>query len=548
MRQEKLDKNQAFFGSAFLVGAGTFLSRILGLVREQVFAYFFGAGMATDAFQIAFRIPNLLRDLFAEGAMSSSLVPVYLKLRHDKGDQEAWKLVSNVVSTLGLVLSSLTLVGILFSGPLVHFYAPTFAGIPGKQELAASLTQILWPFLPMVVFAAVWMGVLNARDKYKAPALAPSIFNVISIASAFLICPMVSKIWGLHPIYGMAIGATFGGLGQWLIQVPALYREGYRFSFFINLKDPALNKMILLMGAGTFGLAATQINIFVNSVLASSQGNGAISWLNYAFRLMQFPIGVFGVAISTVTLTRVSKEAANNDFVSIRKSVQESMGMVFALTIPSAFGLALFGFPIISVIYEHGRFTIEDSYSTAMALAAYSLGLSAYSGIKVLVPILYSLNKAKAAIFSSGLSVILNLCLGIPLVHAWGFKGLPVSTSCSSLVSFLVLFFLVNKYVQNLPWKKISSSLIKSVISSVIMSLWLVFVLNVAGIPVFRPIALTSWWVKATFFSHLCFLMGSLVVAVVIYAFAAKKMGLNEIDRITNILWKRLRRNNRELK
>ncbi|RYZ95594.1 MAG: murein biosynthesis integral membrane protein MurJ, partial [Proteobacteria bacterium] len=269
---------RGFYGATGIIAGGTFLSRILGLVREQVFAFFFGAGSATDAFQIAFRIPNLLRDLFAEGAMSSALVPTYTRVRKEQGEEKAWLLVSNVVCTLALALSVVAALGIVFADPLVSLYAPSFKDVPGKHEMAVTMTRILWPFLPMVVLAAVWMGILNARERYGTPALAPSIFNVISIFSAFTICPWVAWAFGAPPIYGMAIGAVIGGLGQWLIQVPSLKKEGFHFKPVFNWQDPALRKMVLLMGAGTFGLAATQINILVNSMLAAGAGDGAVSW------------------------------------------------------------------------------------------------------------------------------------------------------------------------------------------------------------------------------------------------------------------------------
>ncbi len=248
---------RSFYGATAIMAASTFLSRVLGLVREQVFAYFFGAGTATDAFQIAFRIPNLLRDLFAEGAMSSALVPVYTRLQRERGEAAAWRLVSNVITTLALVLSGVALIGILCADPLVSMFASAFHEIPGKHEMTVDMTRILWPFLPMVVMAAVWMGVLNSREIFGIPALAPTFFNVVSVLSAFTICPLVAHYTGYPMIYGWAAGATLGGLAQWVVQIPALRKEGFRYRPVIELGDPSLQRMVILMGAGTFGLAAT---------------------------------------------------------------------------------------------------------------------------------------------------------------------------------------------------------------------------------------------------------------------------------------------------
>ena len=524
-----------------LVAAGTFLSRILGLLREQVSAYFFGAGIAMDAFNIAFRIPNLLRDLFAEGAMSSALIPVYTRLRMEKGEEAGWHLVSNVATTLALVLGLISVLGILGADALVGFYAPAFHSIPGKHELTVSLTRILWPFFPLVVMAAVWMGILNSRHRYGTPALAPSIFNIISIASAFTLAPLFEKWLGLPRIYGWAIGATLGGLGQWLVQVPTLAREGFRFSFVMNWRDPALRSMVWMMGAGTFGLGATQINILVNSVLASGQ-EGAVSWLNYAFRLMQFPIGVFGVAISTANLTRVAREHVLGDYEAVRKSLLQALRMVVVLTVPSAVGLAVFGGPIVSVIYERGRFHSGDTFNTALALAGYSIGLTAYSAVKVLVPVLYSLGRSGAAILSSGLSVILNISLCLLMVRRFGFVGLTLALSGSALLNFALLLWLMERYVKEIDFLSLWSCFWRTLCASGGMAIFIYSVLSRVGMTPFRAISLTSFWLEATFSTKLIFLTTVLVAAVAIFVIIGKILGLHEIEQIRGLVWKRIRK------
>lgn len=531
---------RGFYGATGIIAAGTFLSRILGLVREQVFAYFFGAGVATDAFQIAFRIPNLLRDLFAEGAMSSALVPTYTKVRKAEGEERGWSLVSNVISTLFLVLTLVSVAGVLLADPMVRLFAPAFRETPGKHEMTVAMTQILWPFLPMVVLAAIWMGILNARERYATPALAPSIFNLASILAAFTLCPLLAYSLGWPPIYGMAVGAVIGGLGQWLIQVPALRREGFRFRFKVNVGDPALRKMVVLMGAGTFGLAATQINILVNSTLASGQGDGAVSWLNFAFRLMQFPIGVFGVAISTANLTKVARESADGDLSAVSKSVGDALRMVMVLTVPSAVGLAILGIPIISVIYQRGRFDVSDTYATSMALAGYSLGLVAYSAIKVLVPVLYSLGKARSAIWSSGLSVALNIALCLALVGRFSFVGLAFATSMAAILNALVLLVILQLHLKQIDFKNLFFCLLSTIAASLFMAIIVYILQGFAGIVPFSPIPLTGAWVNATFSQHLLFLLVALSAAVAIYAFVGRILGLRELELIQKLLWKRL--------
>lgn len=535
------EKSRGFYGATGIIAGGTFLSRILGLVREQVFAYFFGAGAATDAFQIAFRIPNLLRDLFAEGAMSAALVPTYTKVRQAEGEEAGWELVSNVITTLAFVMAVVALLGILLADPLVGLFAPAFRATPGKHEMAVAMTQMLWPFLPLVVLAAVWMGILNARERYGLPALAPTLFNMASILAAFTLCPWGAWAFGWPPIYGMALGAVLGGLLQWLVQVPGLYREGFRYHFRLVPRDPALRKMVLLMGAGTFGLAATQINVLVNSVLAAGQGDGAVSWLNYAFRLMQFPIGVFGVAISTANLTKVSREAANGDYTAVSGSVTNALRMVLVLTIPSAVGLAALAIPIISVIYEHGRFSHADTFATSLALAGYALGLVAYSGIKVMVPVLYSLNRARLAVWSSGLGVLLNVVLCLSLVGEFGFVGLAFATSCAAILNALVLLWILQYRLKQIDFKSLLRCFLSTIAASLFMAIIVYVLQGFAGITPFRPIPLTGGWVEATFSQHLLFLLLALVAAVVTYALVGRILGLRELEQIQETVWKRLR-------
>lgn len=541
MEQGPGGKKRGFYGATGIIAGGTFLSRILGLIREQVFAYFFGAGAATDAFQIAFRIPNLLRDLFAEGAMSSALVPTYTRARREQGEDAAWRLVANVICTLAIVLGLVAALGVIFADPIVRLYAPSFREVPGKHEMAVAMTRMLWPFLPMVVLAAVWMGILNARDRYGIPALAPSLFNVISILAAFTLCPWVAHSFGWPAIYGMALGAVGGGLAQWVVQIPALKAEGFRFRFLLDWRDPFLRKMVLLMGAGTFGLAATQLNILVNSILAAGAGDGAVSWLNYAFRLMQFPIGVFGVAISTASLTKVARESAAGDYDAVCGSIRDALRMVLVLTVPSAAGLAVLGTPIISVIYQRGQFTAADTYATALALGGYAVGLTAYSAIKVMVPVLFALGRARAALWSSALSVLLNVGLGIWWVKALGFAGLALGTSVAALVNAFVLLWLLQSYLKKIDFVNLARCLISTIGAALFMVIFVYILLGFTGIRPLSPIPLTGLWVGSNFAQHVLILTVTLVAGVVAYGVAGRVLGLQEVERIQGLLWKRLK-------
>ncbi|OFZ19735.1 MAG: murein biosynthesis integral membrane protein MurJ [Bdellovibrionales bacterium GWB1_55_8] len=429
--------------AATVMGAATFISRILGLVREQVFAVLFGAGNATDAFNVAFRIPNLLRDLFAEGAMSASLVPTFTRTLAEDGERRAWRVAGLVFRVLFVSVSILALIGIFFAPQLVGIYASAFKDVPGKFELTVRMTQIMFPFFPLVALAAAVMGILNARGRFFIPALSSALFNVGSIvvgtASALLLFKYGAR-FGIQPIEGMALGVLVGGLVQVLSQFPSLYRSGYRWpvkepSDPAWHRDPRLRAMLWMMVPGTIGLAATQINILVNTVLATSQGPGAVSWLNYAFRLMQFPIGVFGVSLAAATLPRVSHLFVSGDIAGVRNTLNSSLRQVIAVNIPASAGLAFLGFPIIELLFQYGRFYPQDTQATAIALAMYAVGLTAYSAVKVLVPACYALGNTRIPVISSIVAVFATIGLNLLMIRPFGYWGLALGTSLAAILN-----------------------------------------------------------------------------------------------------------------
>ncbi|MBL7715255.1 MAG: murein biosynthesis integral membrane protein MurJ [Bdellovibrionales bacterium] len=437
--------------SAGAMSAGTFLSRILGLVREQVFAVLFGAQNVTDAFNIAFRIPNLLRDLFAEGAMSSALVPTFTQVRKKEGDRRAWQVAGRVFRVLFVLVSLLAVAGGLFAENLVALYASHFKNVPGKFEMTVELTRILFPFFPLVALAAAYMGILNAVGRFFIPAFASALFNLTSIIVGVL-CAWLLPAFGIQPIVGMAIGVVLGGAVQAFCQLPSLYSSGYRFMARQSedpawSKDPALRSMMALMIPGTIGLAATQINVLVNSVLATSQGTGAVSWLNYAFRLMQFPIGLFGVSFAAATLPRASAFWVDRDFKGLSNLLDTTLKQVFAVNFPAAAGLAFLGYPIIQLLFQYGNFYPEDTASTAKALAAYSVGLGAYSAVKVLVPACYAVGVTRIAVISSILSVALTLAFNLTLIQPLGFMGLALGTSLAATFNCLFLLIFLKRRI-----------------------------------------------------------------------------------------------------
>ena len=443
--------------AAGLISAATFLSRVLGLAREQVFAAQFGAGFAVDAFQVAFRVPNLLRDLFAEGAMSAAFVPTLTRTEKEQGREAAMRLANLVINFLLVAVSVICLVGILAAPWIVRFLAPGFASVPGKVELTTLMTQIMTPFLLLVSLAAAVMGVLNTRRIFFLPAVAPTMLNLALIASGFLIAPLMPR-FGLEPIVGMAIGAVLGGLGQLLIQVPALRAQGFRWRPQVSFRDPGVLRMAALMAPASIGIAAAQVNVFTSTFLASTLAEGSVSWLNYAYRLMQLPIGLFGVAIATVTLAEVSRHAAAGNLADLKETLSLSLRLVMLLTIPASLLLMALARPIIALLYEHGRFGSWDTSMTARALWAYAIGLAAFSAVRVMVPAFYSLGLARIPVMISMSTIAATVLLYFPLMRLFDHTGLALAVSIGSVLNFAALFWMLRRKVGGLGGRRLLRS------------------------------------------------------------------------------------------
>ncbi len=424
--------------AAGTVSVAVMCSRVLGLVREQIFAGMFGAGMAYDAFVVAFRIPNLLRDLFAEGALSAAFITVFTDYDTNRSKEETWRLASNVLVFFGVLLSLLTLLGIFFADPLVNLLAPNFSQVEGKRELTTLLTRIMLPFLIVISLAAVVMGILNSRGKFFVPAMASTFFNLGSIIGGVSLALLLPR-FGQPAIMGMAIGTLLGGMLQLTMQFPTLRKCGFRFTPRLRLKDPGLKRIITLMIPAVIGLSPTQINIFINTNFASSCAEGSVSWLNYAFRLVQLPIGVFGVALSIAAMPVLARHAAKKDIRGMKETMVSSLTMVFSLTIPASIGLMLLAGPIIHIIFERGAFTAFDTLATANTLTLYAIGLFAYSANKILVPVFYALEDTKYPLIAAFIAVAANILIINLTIDSLQHLAIALSTSCSMILNFLFL-------------------------------------------------------------------------------------------------------------
>jgi len=508
--------------SAGAVSAATFGSRVLGLVREQVFAYLFGAGFYVDAFVAAFRIPNLLRDLFAEGALAAAFVPAFTKKLSTDGKEKAFHLFNVVGNALAVVLTIVVILGIVVTPWIVSAIAPGFEKIAGKIELTARLARIMFPFLLLIALAALTMGVLNSLGRFALPAFSSAFLNIGMIAAGFAICPFFDP-----PIVGMAYGVLLGGFLQWLVQLPTLYKEGYHYRPLFSFAHPELLTIAGLIIPAIVGIASTQVNIFVNTQIASLMPQGAVSYLNYAFRLMHFPLGVFGVALATVSLPALSQKVAVGDSKGVAATADSALGLVFFLNLPATLFLIACAVPLISVLYQHGKFGAMDTANTAQALRFYAIGLLGYSGVRVLAPVFYAFADTRTPVKVSIAAVFTNIVLNLLFYHfGLNFKWLAFSASISAFVNFFVLLHLFKKKLPE--WQ--GGAVIAKFAKIFIASLPATFICW-GGLGFFKEhLAMGFLW------ERISVLLGFFVLFSLLYLMAAWLLKISEVTILFNIL------------
>ena len=434
-----------------IVGVAILCSRVLGLIRELLFAGLFGAGRNLDAFLMAFRVPNMLRDLFAEGALSAAFITTFSKKIATEGDESAWRLANKVATLTAIFMSVVTLLGIVFAPQLIAVMT-WWSWSPEKTELTILLTRIMWPFILLVSLAALVMGMLNAKQVFGPPAMASSFFNLGSIIGGVALGWWLDPHFGARSLIGLSVGTLIGGLWQLTAQFPSLRRVGYKYRPDFEWRDEGVRTVLGLMAPAVIAASVVQVNVLVNSGFAARLGDGPVSWLNIAFRLMQLPLGIFGVAVATVTLPLVSRSAAVGNASEFRSALAHSIRLVLLLTIPAAIGLIILAEPIIHLIYEHGRFTPYATTQTAAALRFYAIGLAGYSADKVLAPSFYALNKRYVPMFVTLTSIAINFFLNwfFTFYLHWGHRGLAFSTSMVAITNFFFLYSMMRHYTGRL--------------------------------------------------------------------------------------------------
>jgi putative peptidoglycan lipid II flippase len=518
------------------VSIAVFMSRITGLVREVVMTSLFGAGPQSDAFNLGFRIPNLTRDLFAEGALSSAFVPTFTEYLTNKSKEEAARLVNLVGTALILVVGGMCVLGVVFAPALVNVLASGFHTVPGKFELAVTMTRIMFPFLLLVALAAQAMGVLNACNQFGVPALASTFFNIGSVVFGVLAGYGIGPYIGIGHIQGMAIGVVLGGALQLAWQLPSLWRSGFKFRPEMDWSHPGMRHILQLMGPAILGNAAVQINVMVNTNFASAT-DGAVTWLNCAFRFMQLPLGIFGVAIASATLPYISRSAAQGNMEEFRATLSRSLGMVFLLTIPSSIGLAVLGHSIIGAIYQGGKFKVYDTDQTAIALSCYAIGLAGYSALKVLSPSFYALGDAKTPMTISLLSIVINFVAASLLTKYThlGHAGLALTTSTVALFGFTVQFWILRNRIGGIYGRNLLATIWKVSVASTAM-----------GLAVWATSAMMSREFGVSRWARMADLGVSIPVGLAVFYFFSRALDLTDLEpayrAIAGPLMRRFRR------
>ncbi len=472
-----MDENIRVTRAAGIIGFFTFLSRVLGLARDMLIANFFGSGMSADAFFVAFRIPNLLRRLFAEGSFSVSFVPVFTGYLQGKTRNEAFVLARVVLTFLCLILAAVAVLGVIFAPFIVKVIAWGFGDVGEKYELTVLLTRVMFPYIFLVSLLALFMGILNSLDHFSAPALAPVFLNLAMIGAMVFLVPHMKTA-----TLGLALGVLGGGILQVALQIPFMIRKGLGFLPIWDFRHPGLKKIGLLMLPAIFGSAIYQINNLVITLLASFLKEGSISYLYYADRLVQFPLGIFAIAISTAVLPSLSREAAQGNMEELKDTLCHALRLTMFITMPAMAGLIVLREPIIRLLFQRGEFDHFSTIMTARALLYYSLGLLAFSGLRVFVSAFYSLQDTKTPVKVAFIAIIANIAFALVLMGPLEHGGLALALSLASTFQLLLLVLLLRRRLGGLGGMDVIKSTARSALSSVVMGLC-VYLLAVKFLP-----------------------------------------------------------------
>jgi putative peptidoglycan lipid II flippase len=508
--------------AASVVSASTLISRILGYVRDAVIAAFFGAGFHADSFFVAFRVSNLLRRLVGEGALTSSFVPVFTEELGRRSNEESRLLANRVFTLFFIILVVLALLGMLFSERLVMVLSPGFDAVPGKLPLTVSLTRLMFPYMVFIGLMAIAMGVLNSLRHFLAPAISPAILNVSIIVSVVIIAPFLDV-----PVYALAVGVLLGGVIQFVFQLPFLGRSGMTPGVALGFRDPAIKRIFLLMGPAVLGLGVYQLNNIIVLRFASRLSEGSVSYLYYASRLMELPLGVFAVAVSTAVLPSLSAYVVKRDFDSVKGSLSFALRTVNFVIIPAMVGMLVLSVPIIEVLFKRGEFGGAAVAGTSYALYFFALGLVPVASSRILVSVFYSLKDTLTPVIIALVSVFFNIIMCIVLVGPLKHGGLALATSLSSTLNFVCLLVVLRRRFGVLEGGVIVRSALRTTLASAIM-----------GGCVFVMIYLTGWEGLVTGWK-IVVIISAVSLGIIIYLLTSKALKVPEVLFISGFLGKK---------
>ncbi len=521
-----MDEKKRIAKAASLMSLATFISRILGYLKDMILARYFGATGVADTFFVAFRIPNLLRELFAEGAMSSACIPVLTEYQTKHGRDEAKRLVRIVFTFLLLVVGGVCCVGMVFAPLIVQVIAPGFLGTPEKFSLTVFLTRVMFPFLLFISLAALVMGALNTRRIFFIPSLAPAMLNISIIACIVLFAARMEP-----PILAVAIGVALGGFAQFVFQLPSFFRAEYSLRPNVGFRHEGLRKMAILMMPATMGMAVAQVNIFVSTILASYLPEGSITYLYYAMRLIQFPIGIFGVAMGMAVLPSLSEHAARKDYREMGEDFSYALRLLFFITFPAMAGLIALREPIVHILFQRGHFDYEATVGTAYALLFYAPGILSIVGVRIVTAGFYAMQDTKTPVMIAAAAVGANLVFSLILMRFLGHGGLAFANTLASALNFGLLFAYFRRKLSIIDGRRIFSSVAKIFLASAAM-----------GVLAWGSFKGVSWRTHGDTAQKVLILGGTIFLSGVVYIGIARLLKSEELRFLTSMVKKNIER------
>jgi putative peptidoglycan lipid II flippase len=526
MKDSHETENHRVAKAAGVVGLATMLSRVFGFIRDVIVARYFGAGLATDAFFVAFRIPNLLRRLFAEGSLTIAFVPVFTEYLKAKSREDAFELARVAFTLLSAILVVVSIAGVLLSPAIVTLMAPGFRAAPDKYALTVLLTRIMFPYIFFIALVALCMGILNSLRHFATPALSPVILNLCMIAAALTLRDFFAE-----PIVALAVGVMVGGLLQLAVQLPVLYRLGVSLKPNFRFGHEGVRRIGALMLPAAFGAAVYQINIFISTLLASFLPEGSVSFLYYADRIVELPLGIFGIAIGTAALPSFSDQVARGQYDEMKRTISFSLRLMLFITIPAMIGIIALQEPIISVLFQRGEFEARSSVLTAQALFWYAVGLWAFSTIRVVVAAFYALQDTKTPVHIAVVALVVNTVCSAALMFPMKHSGLAFATSIASAVNVLTLAYLLRRRIGEFLDSAFWASVARVIAASAVMGVAVALTTHVLG-----------WDVAAPFRNRLTVLVAGLAVGIAAFTASAFALRCPETTTILSMLRRKLGR------